>query len=148
MKHELLGDSFTDERGRIEDLIVGPVDAVTRIFTAKGAVRGNHYHRETIQWTFVLSGSLLMAHGDVQRILGPGEIAVDEPGVPHAWKAMVDTDVLVFTKGPRSGKDYESDTVRLETPLIEPESVAVWGDWDALARIEHETWVSTEDAAP
>ena len=147
-QHELLADSFEDERGRIEDLIEGPVDAVTRIFTAKGAVRGNHFHRQTVQWTYVLSGSLLVAHGDVQRILGPGEIAVDRPGVPHAWKALADTDVLVFTCGPRSGSGYESDTVRLEEPLIEPEPVSAWGDWGTLARIEHEAWVPTEDRAP
>lgn len=44
---------------------------------------------------------------------GPGDMACEEPGVPHAWKALEDTTVLVFSRGPRSGEAYESDTIRL-----------------------------------
>jgi quercetin dioxygenase-like cupin family protein len=143
VKHQLLADSFEDERGKIEDLIEGPVDAVTRIFTHKGAVRGNHYHRHTTQYTYVLTGSLLVASGDTETIVSSGEIFVDRPGVPHAWKALEDTDVLVFAQGPRAGKAYEQDTIRLVEPLIEPVP-----DWDMVARIDYEAWVPSEDRAP
>jgi quercetin dioxygenase-like cupin family protein len=44
---------------------------------------------------------------------GPGDMACEEPGIPHAWQALADTTVLVFSRGPRSGEAYESDTVRL-----------------------------------
>jgi quercetin dioxygenase-like cupin family protein len=145
--HRLLGDGFTDERGHILDLIEGPIDAVTRIFTVQGAVRGNHFHRHTTQWTYVLSGSLLVAHGDTETTIGPGELAVDKPGVPHAGKALEDTDVLVFTCGPRAGSEYESDTVRLDVPLIEPPSL-LDGDWGTLARVEWENWRLQDDRAP
>jgi quercetin dioxygenase-like cupin family protein len=113
-----LGDSFTDERGVIQDLLDGPLDAVTRIHTAKGAVRGNHYHRQTTQWTYVITGNLCITDGIRDVFLGPGEMVVHEPGTPHAWKATQDTDCLVFTRGPRAGKNYESDTFRLAKPLI------------------------------
>jgi quercetin dioxygenase-like cupin family protein len=142
-----MSDTFIDERGVIQDLLTEPIDAVTRIRTVKGAVRGNHVHRRTTQWTYVLTGSLLVASGDSETIAGPGDMLVDEPGTPHAWKALEDTDCLVFTQGPRSGADYESDTHRLEVPLIEPESV-LDGDWDTLARIEHEDWRLQDDRAP
>lgn len=155
-----MSDTFIDERGVIQDLLTEPIDAVTRIRTVKGAVRGNHVHHRTIQWTYILSGSLLVASGDSERVAAPGDMLVDLPGVPHAWKALEDTDCLVFTQGPRSGADYETDTFRLDTPLIEPGSVgqraseiqahggATEADWDTLARIEHEAWVPTEDRAP
>jgi hypothetical protein len=39
----------------------------------------------------------------------------------HAVLALEDTDMLVFTRGPRSGENFESDTYRLSEPLI-PES--------------------------
>lgn len=115
---EAMSDTFIDERGVIQDLLTEPIDAITRIRTVKGAVRGNHVHRRTTQWTYVLSGSLLVASGTTDRIAGPGEMLVDEPGVPHAWKALEDTDCLVFTQGPRSGSEYESDTIRLADPLV------------------------------
>lgn len=119
-----MADRFEDHRGLIEDLLVEPLDAVTRIFTVKGAVRGNHVHEKTHQWAYVLSGRLLTVHLDpgtdarVTREYGPGEMASEPPGVPHAWRAVSDCTVLVFTKGPRSGENYESDTRRLEVPLL------------------------------
>jgi quercetin dioxygenase-like cupin family protein len=123
-----LPDSFTDHRGTITDLLVTSLDAVTRITSVAGAVRGNHVHAETTQWTLVLSGRLaIVTEKDGYRRrteYGPGEMACEEPGVPHAWKALEDTEVLVFTKGPRAGSAYESDTQRLGHPLIDPEACA------------------------
>jgi quercetin dioxygenase-like cupin family protein len=113
---------FDDERGFIEDLL-GPTDSLTRIFTETGAVRGNHVHGETTQWTYVLWGKLLIAtrwpDGTLaQNEYGAGMVAREDPGVPHAWKAITTCLVLVATRGPRSGKNYEQDTTRLEEPLL------------------------------
>lgn len=112
-----MSDRFEDDRGLIQD-ILGPISSVTRITTVKGAVRGNHVHKKTTQWTLVLTGRLLMAHGDSRLVAEPGELVVELPGIPHAWKAIEDTDCLVFTRGPRSGDQYESDTHRLAEPLL------------------------------
>jgi quercetin dioxygenase-like cupin family protein len=112
-------DRFEDGRGVIQDLLITPLDAVTQIFTRKGAIRGNHYHQHTTQWTYVVSGRLRMvtSRGE-DHVYEPGEMVCDLPGVAHAWQALEDTTVLVFTRGPRSGVDYESDTERLEVPLL------------------------------
>jgi quercetin dioxygenase-like cupin family protein len=109
---------FRDKRGVIEDLIDGPIDAVTRITTKAGAVRGNHFHKLTTQWTYVVRGRLRMAHGGHQFVAHQGAMVTHEPGVRHAWKALEDSECLVFTRGPRSGENYESDTHRLEEPLL------------------------------
>jgi quercetin dioxygenase-like cupin family protein len=108
---------FEDERGVIQDLL-GPVDSVTWIETKRGGVRGNHFHRHTDQWTFVVSGCLWIVCGDRQRVVARGEMIAEPKGVPHAWRAIDDTLCLVFTKGPRSGEGYESDTYRLTEPLL------------------------------
>ena len=113
-----LGSFFEDHRGLIQDILTEPINSITRIHTAQGAVRGNHVHRDTTQWTYVITGNLWVSTGDHNVFVGPGEMVVHEPGVPHAWKATQDTDCLVFTSGPRAGDEYESDTVRLEEPLI------------------------------
>lgn len=114
-------DRFEDHRGHIQDLL-GPVDAVTEIRTLAGAVRGNHVHRWTTQYTYVVSGSLLTAwiedDGVHEKTYGPGSLITEAAGVPHAWRAEQDTLCLVFTKGPRSGEAYESDTQRLEVPIL------------------------------
>jgi quercetin dioxygenase-like cupin family protein len=112
-----MSDRFEDERGVIQDLI-GRVDSVTLITTKKGAIRGNHLHHETEQWTFVTIGRLLVAHGDKRSEITPGYRVYHPAGEPHAWKALEDSACLVLTRGPRSGQDYESDTYRLEEPLL------------------------------
>jgi quercetin dioxygenase-like cupin family protein len=94
------------------------MDSVTEIFTKAGAVRGNHTHAETVQWTYVVSGRMTAAWqapgAEVfTHEYGPGELFLEQAGVPHAWQALEDTKVLVFTRGPRSGANYESDTQRL-----------------------------------
>jgi len=117
-----MADRYEDARGVIQD-ILGPVDAVTRISTRQGCVRGNHIHHQTVQWTFVLSGKLLIktqAPGGPPQIhiYLPGEMACEQPGIAHAWRALEDTEVLVFTRGPRSGENYASDTERLAVRLL------------------------------
>jgi quercetin dioxygenase-like cupin family protein len=107
---------FEDDRGVICDILAN-IDGVTEIFTKKGAIRGNHVHEKTIQWTYIVQGRLLVAtqHDDKVHTqeYGPGVLIPELPGVPHAWKALEDTTVLVFTRGPRTGENYESDVVRL-----------------------------------
>jgi quercetin dioxygenase-like cupin family protein len=111
-----MADRHVDERGIIQDLF-GRIDAVTQIWTKAGAVRGNHTHQQTTQWTFVVSGRMTVAwledDGVHTREAGPCALITEPAGIPHAWKALEDTVVLVFTRGPRSGEAYETDTQRL-----------------------------------
>lgn len=113
-----MADFFEDHRGTIRD-IFGPVDAITQIFTKAGCIRGNHVHEKTDQFTYVVSGKLAgyirdengKDHG---AIYTRGCILHEPAGFAHAWRAEEDTLVLVFTRGPRSGDAYESDTRRLD----------------------------------
>jgi quercetin dioxygenase-like cupin family protein len=110
-------DRFEDERGVIQDLCAGKPVNVTYVSTVKGAVRGNHLHKQTTQWTYVSSGRLKVADSMGTQVLPAGQIIHHGRGEPHAWQALEDSECLVFTKGPR-GEDYESDTERLTEPLI------------------------------
>jgi len=40
----------------------------------------------------------------------------------HALQALEDTTMVVMTRGPRGGREYESDTFRLSELLIEGEA--------------------------
>ncbi len=118
--------SFEDDRGIIKDILIRePVDAITLIQSKKGVVRGNHYHKDTTQWVYVLSGQLqsLTQKGldpVVEQIVNSGDLIVAEPMESHTLVAIEDTDFFVFTRGPRGGDSYEDDTYRLDTPLALP----------------------------
>lgn len=116
--------NFEDERGYIRDIIVGKeVDSVGIISFAPDAVRGNHYHKKTVQYTYIVSGRLTYA---TQKPDGPvetkevveGDLTENPPLESHAFKAIEPSVILQLSKGPRQGDDYESDTFRLEKPLL------------------------------
>lgn len=115
--------SFQDARGEIIDLLEHEtINAVTIVTFKKGAVRGNHYHKHTIQWNYLVSGTIRLLSQEpgrdvVEVILTPGEMAMTEANVSHALVGLADSVLMVFTRGPRGGKEYETDTYRLDVPL-------------------------------
>ncbi|MFO1218981.1 MAG: cupin domain-containing protein [Burkholderiaceae bacterium] len=121
-----LQPAHTDRRGSITDLIADDIiNAVTLITFASGAVRANHYHERTVQWNYVIKGEILLATqfpgGERQeRVLKAGDFAVTRENERHALKGLTDAEVLILTKGPRAGTQYENDTFRLVEPLIAP----------------------------
>ena len=111
MKHE-------DERGVIEDLYVGDDYAITRITFAVGAVRGNHYHKHTVQHDWITKGRLACVSGEFTGVVEKGFLVTHEKNKPHAYRAIEESEIISLVMGPRKGEDYESDTYRLETPLL------------------------------
>lgn len=123
MKKIRLRFSFQDARGRITDLISKEkLNAVTLITFKKGAIRGNHYHKKTIQWNYILSGKIkflsqMPSKGLTKLIAKKGDFVILYPRERHALVCVEGAELLVFTKGPRGGKEYENDTFRLKEPL-------------------------------
>ena len=116
---------FQDERGVITDILEHtPFDSVTIITCVKGSIRGNHYHKESVQFAYVLSGRMLalsqVSGGPVEsQQLSECDLLESPPFERHALHALQDSVLLVITRGPRGGKTYEEDTFRVE-PLEMP----------------------------
>ena len=110
---------FEDSRGVITDILQHtPVDSVTIITCVKGSIRANHYHKESIQYSYVLSGKIL-AYTQLpdklleSQILVEGDILESPPLERHALHAVENSVLLIITRGPRGGKCYEEDTFRV-----------------------------------
>jgi len=114
-----------DHRGYITDILTKEViEYVTIISSVAGSERGHHYHKETYQYVYLLEGKMKMLaqmpdSEVVSQVLEPGDLALTVPMERHAMIALGDSLFLVFTRGPRGGEDYESDTYRLTEPLRE-----------------------------
>ena len=115
---------FRDHRGVIIDLIEKKkINAITYITQKKGKIRGNHFHKKTIQWNYLIKGKIKVVtkkrnKGMQEMILSRGDLVVTSLNESHAIKAIEYSEYLVFTQGPRGGKEYEKDTFRLSKPLI------------------------------
>jgi len=123
IKHKPI--NFEDARGSIRDIIAGfDVDSVTIITCKTGAVRGNHFHKKTVQNTYIVSGKLIYAtqqdEGPIEtKVVETGDLTLDHPNSKHAFKALEDSIIIQLSKGPRQGEDYEIDTFHLEKPILE-----------------------------
>lgn len=117
--------NFEDARGEIHDILTHEeIDAVTYITYTPSAVRANHFHEKSIQWDYVISGSLECYSrdgydGEVKKeVLHAGDLVKHPIGEHHALKALEASTTLSLTKGPRRGEDYENDVIRLDVPLV------------------------------
>jgi quercetin dioxygenase-like cupin family protein len=118
--------AFRDARGAIVDILDGiPVECVTILSSKCGAVRGNHYHKKTTQYAYVLEGKLkIYAQSPGQqiqtRLIRRGDLVITPPGERHTLVAVENSVILVCAHGPRVGRSYEGDTYRLAEPIPGP----------------------------
>jgi quercetin dioxygenase-like cupin family protein len=80
-------------------LITGERMMLTHVYLKKGCVVPKHSH-DNEQFTYILEGALrfwIGEDGAETFVLGPGEVLVIPPNVPHKAEAVEDTlDVDVF----------------------------------------------------
>ena len=116
-------ESFADDRGTITDIFyTANMNHGCIIVNHTGAVRGNHYHKFTTQYTYILSGTLTYYSrsigGDEQTDVFnavAGDMIVSEPLEIHAMRSGADGCIFIaFAEGPRGGADYETDTYRVD----------------------------------
>jgi|SRR3989344_1225128 len=126
VKVEKIDPVFMDERGIISDLLNEKVNHVGLITTEKDAIRANHYHKLSTQYSYILQGKfeVLLAKFDkpdkVQRIeLHAGEMITIPPNVIHRFKAIERTIMIDIISESRDGGKYEDDVYRvtLEMPV-------------------------------
>ena len=126
MKREKRKIDFKDKRGSIMDIIVGrPFAHCGIIYCNKGAVRGNHYHKYSVQSDFILFGKMQVFGRKKGRkkvenfLVSQNDVTHWEKGEAHEFVALEKCAFISFVKGPRGGNNYEKDTYRLKIPLHE-----------------------------
>jgi quercetin dioxygenase-like cupin family protein len=117
-----------DERGQIVDVFYNEnINHVARVSSKPNAIRGNHYHKETTQHMLMTKGSLEYWYRPVDSnekakmaLAEEGDIISTGPNEIHALKIGPEgNEFIVFSKGLRGGKDYESDTFRVDNIIEE-----------------------------
>ena len=122
----------SDDRGEIIDIFTHePKDHCTIVTFRKNAVRGNHFHKVSVQSAYVLEGNFEIHNVMIDKDLNfdpkkieivktsKGDYITHEKFEAHTYKCISETgSLMVFTKGVRGGKFYEDDTYRLKKKLI------------------------------
>jgi dTDP-4-dehydrorhamnose 3,5-epimerase-like enzyme len=116
----------SDDRGTIVDIFYNQnINHVAVVKSKKGSIRGNHYHKETVQHMLITKGALEYWHKPLDSdepaqcvLLCVGDFVSTPPNEIHALNIVEDNEFVVFTEGVRGGKDYEQDTFRLTESII------------------------------
>ena len=123
MKLKKLKYDFKDKRGTITDIFYKKnIQHVAIISSKPNIKRGDHYHKKTTQYTFVIDGKIRYyfkkksAKKVSQIILKKGDLIKNNFNEIHAFKTISEKSVmLAITAGIRGGKDYEKDTFRVNS---------------------------------
>lgn len=116
---------LVDERGFITPLIDEDkfkVKNVIYIFSKKGAIRGNHYHKKESYWEYCAKGKFRYYQKDLNDpnaklesvIIKEGEMIYSPAGIAHAIKTLEDTIILCIASRSRKEKNYLRDLVRVK----------------------------------
>lgn len=94
-----------DERRRITQLLSAPIKQVQLYEAKKGALLGDHYHKETDEYFFILSGTVSYNR---ERIFEAGDIFVVYPQEKHALECLTDTKFMTFLSRPYSNESPDT----------------------------------------
>ena len=122
---------YKDKRGDIADIFYKtPLEHVAVINSIQGALRGDHYHKKTVQSMYMSKGNLRYYYREYNKkrkewgrvksvVIKEGEMVTTPAYEIHALEILNDNQqFFVFTRGQRGGKDYESDTFRIKPSII------------------------------
>lgn len=89
--------SFEDDRGKLYQLASSGWKQINVIYTKKGVIRGEHYHKTNKEFFFVISGKCILQILDIrtkkteEKMLLPSDMVIVNPYERHAFLYPEDT---------------------------------------------------------
>lgn len=111
---------FADARGEITNVLEEPINHVAIITSKAGAVRGNHYHPEQMQYVYLVNGKYESVTTDVREengkkesiVVEAGDLVITPPMIAHAMRFLEDSVFLNLTTGHRDSDEFKEHTVK------------------------------------
>jgi len=115
--------TFSDERGTIDNLADGFLGDVALISSIKGAIRANHVHLHDWHFSYLINGSMNYMWKDIEGVeksmVGTkGQMIFTPPGIPHKMVFLEDSLFIAISAKNRSSENYEEDTTRLQADFF------------------------------
>jgi len=94
-----------DARRIISQLLTSDIKQINSYEAVHGAILGDHYHKETTEWFYVIRGSMKYNN---KTIVKKGDLFVVEPPERHSLKVLSDK-VTFVTFLSRAYKNEDTD---------------------------------------
>lgn len=113
---------FADERGDITNILEEPITHVAIIKSKAGAIRGNHYHPNQVQYVYLVSGKYESVAKDVRKevagtestIIEPRSLVITPPMIAHVMRFLEDSVFINMTTGHRASDEYKEHTIKFK----------------------------------
>jgi|TARA_B110000305_G_C19343720_1_gene590530 quercetin dioxygenase-like cupin family protein len=114
------GKVFRDERGYLLKILDKGFSSCIEIFSKKGTIRANHYHKKDEHFCYVLKGEILFFYRNRKKgsklnhkIMKKGDLFFTTYDQDHLAYFLKTTHFLSYSSRKRTKIDYENDLVRL-----------------------------------
>tara|TARA_B100001029_G_C15057627_1_gene455673 strand:- start:1698 stop:2123 length:426 start_codon:yes stop_codon:yes gene_type:complete len=114
------GKVFRDERGYLLKILDKGFSSCIEIFSKKGSIRANHYHKKDEHFCYVLKGEILFFYRNRKKgsklnykIMKKGDLFFTTYNQDHLAYFLKTTHFLSYSSRKRTKIDYEKDLVRL-----------------------------------
>lgn len=105
---KLLNPEFkhSDDRRTITQLFTGWVEQVNTYEAKKGSTLGNHYHKHTIEYFYILKGTATVyledtvTHSAWSQVIRSGDLFVVHPYEFHTIDCLTDVEMMTFLSMP------------------------------------------------
>ncbi len=119
---------YEDSRGSLKKILMhsqleaGSIEEVYLIYTCKGGVRGNHYHKITLEYFTVVSGRATIVLKNLATDLlqklkvsaGDNKVIKVPPGVAHAFKNETEHPLIILAVSTREYNKLDPDTFAIK----------------------------------
>ena len=122
------GKCFKDKRGSLLKVIDKDFSSCIEIFSKKGSIRANHYHRKDEHYAYIIEGKILFIYRNRKKkaklnykVMKKGDLFFTTYMQDHIAYFLSNTHFLAFSSRKRTKFDYEKDLVRLnmhEEPAV------------------------------
>jgi quercetin dioxygenase-like cupin family protein len=114
------GKVFKDERGYLLKILDKGFSSCIEIFSKKGSIRANHYHKKDEHFCYILKGEILFFYRNRKKgsklnykVMKKGDLFFTTYDQDHLAYFLKTTHFLSYSSRKRSKFDYENDLVRL-----------------------------------
>ena len=115
-----VGKTFKDKRGWLKKILDGNFSSCIEIYSKKGSVRANHYHKKDTHFIYVINGEILYFYKDRKRraktrfkLMKKNDLFFTPAMQEHMAYFTKNTHFLAFSTRKRTKFDYEKDLIKV-----------------------------------
>ena len=115
-----VGKTFKDKRGWLKKILDGNFSSCIEIYSKKGSIRANHYHKKDTHFIYVIDGEILYFYKDRKKgtktkfkLMKKSDLFFTPSMQEHMAYFTKNTHFLAFSTRKRTKFDYEKDLIKV-----------------------------------